>query len=293
MKTLHRASWIHWSSLVLTCVLGCSEGKGSAKNTAGPASTSRVSEEATAASAPTAEASSRPEEPKAAPAELPADLKLRVPADVAIDGDRDLRVAHAEGSNRHALVYLHGMCGDSKGADPWTDLATERGTLVVVRADVPCGDRPGYKWPAEPEAIEARIVRALEQVKSSRNGLLDLDRVTLVGYSQGAHRAELLAARYPDKYKNLVLGGPPTAALPENLKAATRVAVLGGELENATHMKKGASDLAAAGITSRFFLLPKTGHGGYGPEGHRVMAEVFTWLWDASAAPTSAAPTRE
>jgi pimeloyl-ACP methyl ester carboxylesterase len=199
--------------------------------------------------------------------------------DVPLAGDRPLRLAHAPADLHHAVIYLHGMCGDPEGADPWIDLATQYATVITVRANIKCPDRPGYKWPQDPEEIQPRIDAALEHVRALRNGHLDMNEVTLIGYSQGSHRAEKLASAFPGRYRDLVLGGPPTAADPALLRGARAVAVLGGELEDATHMMQGTAALQAAGIRTRFFLLPGAHHGTYGPEGRRVMTDVLMWIW--------------
>lgn len=232
-------------------------------------------------------APAQPSKPASVPAAavlppFPTDLPLHTPLDVPLENDRALRVAHAPDSSQRAVVYLHGMCGDPKGADPWIDLATQYATVITVRANVKCPDRPGYKWPQEPEQIQPRIDAALAYVRELRNGYLKTDEVTLIGYSQGSHRGEKLAAAFPERYRDLVLGGPPTAVDPGQLKSARRVAILGGELEDTAHMLEGLSNLEAAGIRSRFFLLPRAHHGTYGPEGRRVMTEVLSWIWPDS-----------
>lgn len=228
-------------------------------------------------------AAEREEPPRVTPSAplppFPAELPLHTPVDVPLDGDRPLRVAHAPGGVQHVAVYLHGMCGDPAGADPWIDLVTPYATVVTVRANVKCPDRPGYKWPQDPGEIQTRIDAALEHVRELRNGHLNVEEVTLIGYSQGSHRGEKLAAAFPERYRDLVLGGPPTAADPALLKGARAVALLGGELEETTHMIQGELALATAGIRSKFFLLPRAHHGTYGPEGRRVMSEVLLWLW--------------
>src|SRR4029078_11864236 len=99
-----------------------------------------------------------------------------------------------------------------KGADSWEDVATRHGTLITLRADVPCGDRPGFKWPKETEAIQARLERALAIVRDLRGGELDDQAPILIGYSQGAHRAEKLARPYPHPYRLLAPGGAPPAS---------------------------------------------------------------------------------
>lgn len=217
-----------------------------------------------------------PSEPNAA---LPEDLVPHVPTEVPMPRDRNIRVAHSGPDANTAMVYLHGMCGNPKGADPWLDVATKRATVIVVRANVECPHRPGYKWPQAPQLIQSRIEAALEVAKEQRGGRLNTDEVTLIGYSQGSHRAERLAARYPGRYPYLVLGGPPTPAEPHHFDSVKRVAILGGELENTWHMEQGLEALQSADVSARFFVLPGAHHGSYGPQGQRIMAKVFDWLY--------------
>ncbi len=169
------------------------------------------------------------------------------------------------------------MCGNPYGADRFVDLLTSYGTVIVVRATIPCEDRPGFRWPAEPQEIEPRIRSALSNVAHLRNGLLNTEEVVLFGYSQGAHRGEKLAQAYPEHYRDLILGGPPTAPTPEKLRFSRRVAILGGELENTDDMVRGDADLRAAGVSSRFFLLPGAHHGDYGPRGTDIIRDVLAW----------------
>jgi pimeloyl-ACP methyl ester carboxylesterase len=195
-----------------------------------------------------------------------------------VPSDFNIRVTHAPATQSQAIVYLPGMCGNPKGADPWSDIAAQHGTLIVVRANVKCPDRPGYKWPQDVTLIQERIRAALRRVQGSRDGLLNVETPILVGYSQGAHRAERLAEAYPSMYRRVVLGGPPTAPEPDSLAHALAVAVLGGELENSDHMQAGTAALREAGLHARFFLLPGAYHGGYGPDGRHVMTQVFGFL---------------
>ena len=213
--------------------------------------------------------------------QLPPGLVRGKALELSMPGDRPLRVAHAEADQPQAIIYLHGMCGNPKGADSWLDLATQRGTFIVLRATIPCPSRPGYKWPQEPHLIQERIDAALDRVKVERGGLLNLDEVLLIGYSQGAHRAEKIAAVHPRRYRQIVLGGSPTSPTPEKLHQGQSIAILAGELEDSSHMEAGYFSLRDAGIRTHFFLLPRAHHGGYGPEGRRVMGEVFAWLLDS------------
>ncbi len=227
-----------------------------------------------------AEDSTAPTEPpKEKPPELPPGILFGLTTELDVPGDRSVRVVHAGPEQDRALVYLHGMCGNPRAMDDWSPLASHYGTLIVLKADIPCEGRPGFRWPKDVSLIQKRIDAALDVVKQARGGELDTDQLVLVGYSQGAHRGERLAGEYPARYPRLVLGGPPGTAEPERLARAKAVAILGGEEENTDHMRAGDEALRAAGIRSRFFLLPHAHHGQYGPRGPQVMAEVFAWLF--------------
>ena len=226
-----------------------------------------------------ATANERPPEARVFPPQLPLDA----PVELAMAGDRSLRVSHAPSSQMHPIIYLHGMCGNSKGADLWSNLATQYGTLIVVRADEPCGDRPGYKWPKDLSLIQARIDAALQAVKSERGGFLDTEHPTLIGYSQGAYRAEQLVGAYPERYPRALLGGPPTPPSYDALKSLSRVAVMGGELEDRAHMEAGTADLIAHGMRAQFFILPNVHHGSYGPQGRKVVERALSFIFEAAA----------
>jgi len=157
----------------------------------------------------------------------------------------------------------------------------------MLRAETPCGDRPGNKWTKDSSILQARIDRALEAVRVARGGHLELKKLAMIGYSQGAHRAELLAAAYPERYPWVMLGGPPEAALPENFRAVERLAVFGGEFEKSEHMQRGARRVAASGIPTKYFILPKAYHGDFGPQGPAVMQQVLDWTLRGASDPAS------
>ncbi|HYJ09657.1 MAG TPA: hypothetical protein VEX18_11625 [Polyangiaceae bacterium] len=214
------------------------------------------------------------------PAELPAGVEAGASVLVPVPGDKPALVIHAPAANRRAIIYLHGLCGNVRAVEAWRQAAVASGTLISLLGDRPCGGGR-YHWGKKLEVIEARIERALQAVQAARGGLLDSERPVLFGYSQGADRAEALVARQPKRYRLVVLGGASREPKLRHLGDATAVAVFGGELETWGHMRAGAEVLAAAGKTARFFLFPKAKHGEFGPDGNRVMSEVFTWLLSA------------
>lgn len=221
-----------------------------------------------------------PPEPAAPEAPLPSDLDFERIVDLEVPGDHKVRVLHARAPLERALLYFHGMCSGTSPAEIWAPVAQKYGTLIMLHADVPCGDRPGNKWPKDPALLSSRIDHALEAVRDARRGHLDTSRVGLIGYSQGAHRVEVLAGFAPERYPWVIMGGPPEAAIPANFTQAKAVAVLGGDLENTDHMRQGVALLSQKGVRARFFLLPSSYHGTYGPKGAEIMTEVLAWTFE-------------
>jgi pimeloyl-ACP methyl ester carboxylesterase len=140
--------------------------------------------------------------------------------------------------------------------------------------------------------IHQRIQRALAAVREARGGVLQQNDVVLFGYSQGASRAEALVARYPEQYRWVVLGGPPLRPTVAALQHAASVVVFGGERENTAQMSRGARDLSAAGVRSRYFEIPGATHGQFGASGNAVIGDALRWLLAAEGpgAPTSSGP---
>lgn len=200
-----------------------------------------------------------------------------LPTWVPVAGDKAALVVHGPSHSRLAIVYLHGLCGNVRAVESFSAATTQHGTLLALLGDTAC---PGgrFKWGKDLDGLAARIERALVAVRRARGGALDLEQPVLFGYSQGAARVERLVARYPDKYRLVVLGGPPRMPRLPHLGAADAVAVFGGERETTGHMRAGAEVLAAAGRPVRFFLLPAAKHGEFGPEGNRVLGELLSWL---------------
>src|SRR5689334_5181753 len=99
------------------------------------------------------------------------------------------------------IVFLHGMCSHALGyAQSFQWSAARKGTLIAPQGDVPCDEGPFASWSQDIEGLDARIeaaYRALGEVGF-------VDDIALVGYSQGASRAEALARRSPDRYTRLV-----------------------------------------------------------------------------------------
>ncbi len=197
--------------------------------------------------------------------------------DIDIPGDRPVYVLSGHADDARVIVYLHGMCGDVTAADHFRESVRAHGTLLALRGDTACGNGR-FKWRADPSAIQARVRVAFNRVNAARGGKLSFEQALLFGYSQGAERAERLAAHYPTQYPRLVLGGPPTKASPQRLAHAKRVAIFGGELETTDNMRAGFEALASAGIQSRFFTLDCAYHGYFGSSAEPQLGEVLDWV---------------
>ncbi len=169
------------------------------------------------------------------------------------------------------------MCGDATAADYFREAARAHGTLISVRGDTPC-DNGRFKWRDDPSRIQARIRAAFESVNALRGGELSLERALLFGYSQGADRAEKVAALFPQQYPRVVLGGPPLKPSPRKLGRAQRVVVFGGELETTDNMRAGFDALQAAGISARWFTLECAYHGYFGTSAERQLGELLDWV---------------
>ena len=207
----------------------------------------------------------------------PAPPHAPVGVDLPVEGDRPVYVLPGRPGDPRVIVYLHGMCGDVTAADYFREAVRAHGTLIALRGDTPCaGDR--FKWRDPPSRIQERVVAALARVNADRAGELTLDHALLFGYSQGADRAEKLAARFPKVYRRVVLGGAPMKASPTKLAHADRVAFLGGELETTETMRAGFFALQGAGIASRFFTLECAYHGYFGIHPEAQLSEALGWV---------------
>ncbi len=210
---------------------------------------------------------------------LPPGVKPGVPVKMPVAGDAALRVVQGQATTLEAIVYLPGLCGDITAIDSWADAASRYGTLIAVNGDIRCHGSGRFRWSTDIARIQQRVDRALEIVKKSRGGLLHTAELTLIGYSQGATRAQALAARFPERYPRVLLGSAPTGLSEQKLSEAKAVAVVCGELEGKTRLREGVAALQDAGERVRFLVLPGVGHGHYGPEADQVMGKALDFLF--------------
>ncbi len=214
-------------------------------------------------------AASAPSSPSAE--EMPHVAEAKVPG--------DLPAFVVRGVKRHALsvVFFAGLCAHPGGylaAFPWT--AVEHGDVLGLQGDIPCGDGTYRKWGNDLARIDRRIDAAFRAA-----GLEVPSEIVLIGYSQGAERAERLAALFPERYKKVVLISSPVTASPTRLAHASAVLLGIGAYESRASTMAGVEALESAGITTGWFVLPRAHHGDMGPDAQTVMGDALAWLEDA------------
>jgi pimeloyl-ACP methyl ester carboxylesterase len=174
------------------------------------------------------------------------------------------------------IVFLHGMCGHGLGyAQSFQFAAARKGVVIAPQGDKPCGG-PWASWTADLAAIDARIVDSFRAI-GAREPLRD---VTVIGYSQGASRAEALARKWPERYSRLVLIGAPDAPSPRGLDHVRSVVMMAGERDRLDLMQTGAAAFRAANIPAIFQAIPEARHGEMGPHPEQTMGAALDWLWE-------------
>ena len=151
--------------------------------------------------------------------------------------------------------------------------------MVVLLGDERCDGTSRYRWGTDLRRIDGRITAALGAVSAAAGVTLDGSTVTLIGYSEGATRAEGLIHDKPDRYPRAILAGSPKQPQVDRLRGVGAVVVVAGELDRRHYLEEGADILFRAGLPATFRVLPGAGHGEYGAEGERVMSEALAWLF--------------
>jgi len=178
------------------------------------------------------------------------------------------------------LVFLHGMCGHALGyAQSFQFSAAKYGRIVAPQADVICGKGPFASWSQNLPALHARIEAAFIALGDEP----PIDDISVIGYSQGATRAEALARKYPDRYARLISIGAPGLAQPRGLSHLKAALMMAGERDRQDLMQTSARRLSAAGIRSEFRQIPEATHGAMGPHPERTMGAALEWLYASGA----------
>ena len=243
--------------VALAALLGCSK---------------RPAEDRAEAAAPVASASASP----------PADASVAAPPDpiriesVPVPGDLRVLVLRGEPrQHRFAMVYLHGMCVyPGYYVESFVNAAAARGDLVAVQGDVSCGgDNFLHTWSPDLAALDRRIDAAFVA------GGIDAPReIVLIGYSQGADRAEALAARFPAKYRAVVLIASSSPPSPARLRGVRAGVLMAGTRDSQTNMREGLVALQRAKIPATFIPMPDAWHGHMGSDPEATMARALDFI---------------
>jgi pimeloyl-ACP methyl ester carboxylesterase len=236
-----------------------------------------------------AELTVRPEEPVTRrPLEPSVELIRRdVRADpppprfIPVSGDVPAWVEPAFGETDRAIVYLHGMCGDPTHAGDWAQSAAQHATLIALRGDLGCVGGGSY-WRGDPTFLDYRIRKTVRSVSRALGRPLDDTSLVLVGYSQGAQRAEDLAWTFPKRYSRVALMSGPSAPRFDRVRRLARLAVVRGEHEYRKTYRESATNIDRGGVPAKFFELPGAAHGEVGPNAPEVMSRLFDFLFVGS-----------
>jgi pimeloyl-ACP methyl ester carboxylesterase len=196
--------------------------------------------------------------------------------EVAVSADLPAFVVRATGERRIQMIFIPGMCVHPAGyIGAFQGTAASRGDLVAVQADVSCGgDGSARRWSGDLVAMDRRIGAAMEAA-----GLGQPEGAVVIGYSQGAERAERLAAKWPERYAEVILIASPKVPSADTL-SRTRGAVLMAGTRDGAHgtLQKATAPLRRAGIATTFVSLPGAHHGQMGEAPETTMAEALDFL---------------
>ena len=221
-------------------------------------------------------------EPEPVAAASDADEEPRV---IAVAGDLEIYAVAAARPGGLPIVFLTGSCTHPVASlKAFGHAAAQHGGIIALQGDLPCkGDGTLRRWSPDTLLTSARIDAALLAAGATATGDL-----TLMGYSQGAERAEWLARRFPAKYTRFVLMAGPVVPSPSRFAGARAVATLAGYGDVRENMADGAKRLRRAAIPATYIELPGTQHGELSPATDAFVGQALDWL-DANARPLEAA----
>jgi len=215
------------------------------------------------------------------PRSMPVSIRME-PLDAAPGPPTFVMRGEPHGASK--MVFIHGMCGHALGyAQSFQWSAAKHGVLVAPQGDVPCSPgSPWAKWSLDTVALDARIQSAFRGLGHEQPAT----DVALIGYSQGASRAEALARRWPERYTRLILIAGPTKVSPYGLKVRSAL-MMAGSLDRQDLMQASARAFLAAGRRSRYMQLPNARHGAMGATPELSMAEALAWLFETPPSPNT------
>ena len=200
---------------------------------------------------------------------------------VRMPRDRSVYVLPSAEGKKGIMIYISGRCGDPlAGVKSFGNEAASHATMIALQGDVVCKFPVGrHRWSGDLAVMQRRIEEAIAAVSVTMPHL-DPNDVTIIGYSEGALRVVQLVERFPDRYRRVVLGGPPVIPTVSMMGRAKAIAAVVGELDKQDHVHPGLATLVENGIPAKFFSLPEVGHGKYGNWGHESFGQAFTWIFE-------------
>lgn len=196
---------------------------------------------------------------------------------LAVPDDAPVSFVRARAASRRVIAYLPPRCVDAEASfREWAPGVAADWSVVGLQGDVPCPGSPWRQYSPDASRVAARVEAALAAAAAAAP--IDRASLVLVGYSQGAARAEDLVQLDPARFSRVVLIGAPEAPQVSHLGRARAVATAAGERDRRDLMLVGTQALTRAGTPVRFFLLPGAEHGEFGPEGGRVMSDALGWV---------------
>jgi pimeloyl-ACP methyl ester carboxylesterase len=199
--------------------------------------------------------------------------------DVPVPGDRPAVVVRGAREHRKTMLFIPGMCVHPGGyVMSFQYAAAARGELIAVQGDVSCGgDGAMRRWSYDLEAMNRRIDAAFAAA-----GLGEPHDVIMIGYSQGAERAEKLVGRWPAKYSRAVLIASPVAPSPQLLGRAKAVALMAGTNDIAQGtMRAAVAPLQRGGVSAAYFPIPNARHGQMGDTPEETMRRALDFVESA------------
>lgn len=168
------------------------------------------------------------------------------------------------------VVALHGLGGAPDRFVRWLSASPEPLRVLLPRGPLPSD--AGHGWFPGGVRLRARASQAPEVRASAERVLawldaVEVDRATLVGFSQGGMIALALALEHPERVERAVVFGTwlPEAMLPAEPppEGAPTLSILHGEADPSFpvhEMRARAQAMSAAGWTVQLQTFPGAGH---------------------------------
>lgn len=209
---------------------------------------------------------------------------------LAIDGDVPAYVVRGVPGTPVRGVFLGGSCTHPRASlEVLRRVANEHGAIIGLQGDQPCpgGDASLRRFSSDTQILEKRIRAAVAVA-----GAAGTTPITIIGYSQGAERAEWLANRAGEAFNRFVLVSGPIIPQPSRFAHAHGVVTLAGPGDVRENMAVGARRLHARTIPAIYMEMPSRHHQELDPAAAETLAGAFEWLEANAHAPHTGTTTQ-